>query len=188
MPAPALAQLWLPILLTAVAVFAASSLIHMVLKWHAGDYRALGNEEAVREAIRAGQPTPGQYVLPHCADMKRMGEPDMRRKYEEGPVAYLVVAPNGAPAMGRALGLWFLHTLLVGVFVAYVAGLALLPGTHYLRVFRVVGAVAFLAYGFGSIQMGIWMGKPWSAVIKDLADALIYGLLSAGVFGWLWPR
>ena len=79
-------------------------------------------------------------------------------------------------------------TVLVAFMAAYLASRTLAPGTHYLQVFRVVGALSFLAYGFGSIQMGIWMGKPWSSVIKDLADALIYGLLSAGVFGWLWPR
>lgn len=183
-----LAQLWIPILLSAVAVFAASSLIHMVVKWHASDYRSLTNEDEVRAAIRKGSPTPGQYVMPHCADMKDMGKPEVQEKYKEGPVGFLVLIPNGAPAMGPALGKWFAYTALVAFMAAYLASRTLAPGTHYLQVFRVVGAVSFLAYGFGSIQMGIWMGKPWSSVIKDLADALIYGLVSAGVFGWLWPR
>lgn len=183
-----LAQLWIPILLSAVAVFAASSLIHMVVKWHASDYRSLSNEDEVRAAIRKGSPTPGQYVMPHCSDMKDMGKPEVQEKYKEGPVGFLVLIPNGAPAMGSALGKWFVYTALVAFMAAYLASRTLAPGTHYLQVFRVVGAVSFLAYGFGSIQMGIWMGKPWSSVIKDLADALIYGLVSAGVFGWLWPR
>jgi len=183
-----LAQLWIPILLSAVAVFAASSLIHMVVKWHASDYRTLSNEDEVRAAIRKGSPTPGQYVMPHCSDMKDMGKPEVQEKYKEGPVGFLVLIPNGAPAMGPALGKWFVYTALVAFMAAYLASRTLAPGTHYLQVFRVVGAVSFLAYGFGSIQMGIWMGKPWSSVIKDLADALIYGLVSAGVFGWLWPR
>jgi hypothetical protein len=181
-------QLWVPILLSAVCVFLASSLIHMVVKWHASDYRALPNEDEVRAAIRKGNPAPGQYVLPHCSDMKDMGKPDMKQKYEEGPVGFLVINPSGMPAMGAALGKWFVFTVLVAFTAAYLASRTLAPGTHYLQVFRVVGAVSFLAYGFGSIPMGIWMGKPWSSVIKDLADALIYGLLSAGVFGWLWPR
>jgi hypothetical protein len=120
--------------------------------------------------------------------MKDMGKPEVQEKYKEGPVGFLVLIPNGAPAMGSALGKWFVYTALVAFMAAYLASRTLAPGTHYLQVFRVVGAVSFLAYGFGSIQMGIWMGKPWSSVIKDLADALIYGLVSAGVFGWLWPR
>jgi hypothetical protein len=182
------AQLWIPILLSAVCVFLASSLIHMVVKWHASDYRALPNEGEVRAAIRKGNPSPGQYVLPHCSDMKAMGTPDMQGKYKEGPVGFLVINPSGVPAMGAALGKWFVFTVLVAFTAAYLASRTLAPGTHYLQVFRVVGAVSFLAYGFGSIPLGIWMGKPWSSVIKDLADALIYGLLSAGIFGWLWPR
>ena len=182
------AQLWIPILLSAVCVFLASSLIHMVVKWHASDYRALPNEDEVRAAIRKGTPPPGQYVLPHCSDMKAMGKPDMQQKYKDGPVGFLVINPSGVPAMGAALGKWFVFTVLVAFTAAYLASRTLVPGTHYLQVFRVVGAVSFLAYGFGSVPLGIWMGKPWTSVIKDLADALIYGLLSAGIFGWLWPR
>ena len=183
-----LVQLWIPILLSAVCVFVASSLIHMVVKWHASDYNPLANEDEVRAAIRKATPAPGQYVLPHCSDHKDMGKPEMLAKYNEGPVGFLVVIPNGPPAMGASLGKWFAYTVLVAFMAAYLASRTLAPGTHYLQVFRVVGAVSFLTYGFGSIQMAIWMGKPWSSVVKDLADALIYGLLSAGVFGWLWPR
>jgi len=181
-------HLWLPILLSAVCVFAASSLIHMVVKWHASDYNALAQEDEVRAAIRKANPAPGQYVLPHCADMKDMGKPEMQQKYQDGPVGFLVIVPNGLPAMGTALGKWFLFTVLVAYTAAYLGSRTLPAGTHYLQVFRVVGATSFLAYGFGSIPMGIWMGKPWSSVAKDLADSLIYSLLSAGVFGWLWPR
>ena len=183
-----LVQLWLPILLSAVCVFAASSLIHMVVKWHASDYNPLSNEDEVRAAIRKGSPTPGQYVLPHCADMKEMGKPEMLQKYTDGPVGFLVIVRSGVPAMGALLAKWFAFTVLVAFVAAYLASRTLAPGTHYLQVFRVVGAVSFLAYGFGAIPNAIWMGKPWSSVAKDLADALIYGLLSAGVFGWLWPR
>ncbi|WLT31025.1 hypothetical protein [Geothrix sp. PMB-07] len=183
-----LLHLWIPILLSAVCVFAASSLIHMVVKWHASDYNGLSNEDEVRAAIRKGSPAPGQYVLPRCADMKDMEKPEMRAKYEEGPVAFVVVAPNGAPAVGAALGKWFVFSVLVAFTAAYLASRTLSPGTHYLQVFRVVGTTSFLAYGFGSIPQAIWMGKPWSSAIKDLADSLIYGLLSGGVFGWLWPR
>lgn len=183
-----LTQLWLPILLSAVLVFAASSLIHMVLKWHNSDYQALPNEEEVRAAIRKGTPAPGQYVLPHCADMKDMEKPELQQKYKDGPVGFLMLSPSGAPNMGKALGMWFLYSIAVAFMAAYVAGHTMASGTHYLQVFRVVGAVTFLTYAGGSVQMGIWMGKPWGSVVKDLADGLIYGLVSAGAFGWLWPR
>lgn len=183
-----LAQLWAPILLSAVFVLAASNVIHMVLKWHASDYQGLRNEDEVRVAVARGTPAPGQYVLPHCPNMKDMGSPEMLRKFEDGPVAFLLVAPNGRPAIGAALAKWYAFAVLVAFSAAYLASRTLPQGAHYLQVFRVVGTVTFLAYGYGSIPMAIWMGKPWRSAAKDLADALIYGLLSAGVFGWLWPR
>ncbi|HEY3271714.1 MAG TPA: hypothetical protein VGJ89_10925 [Geothrix sp.] len=183
-----LAHLWLPIVLSAVLVFVASSLIHMVLKWHNSDYRALSNEEEVRAAIRKGSPAPGQYVIPHCGDMKEMGKPEVQQKYKDGPVGFLVLSPSGVPNMGKSLGQWFIYSLAVAFMAAYVASRTLAPGTHYLQVFRVVGAVSFLTYAGGSVQAGIWMGKPWRSVVKDLIDGLIYGLVSAGAFGWLWPK
>ncbi|WP_306590184.1 hypothetical protein [Geothrix sp. 21YS21S-4] len=181
-------QLWLPIVLSAVFVFVASSLIHMVFKWHASDYRALSNEDEVRAAIRKASPEPGQYVLPHCPGMKDMEKPEVQQKYQDGPVGFLVLAPNGVPAIGKCLGQWFLYALAVAFMAAYLASRTLPPHTHYLQVFRVVGTVSFLTYAGGSVSLGIWMGKPWSSVLKDLLDGLIYGLLSAGAFGWLWPR
>ena len=183
-----LAHLWAPILLSAVLVFLASSLVHMVFKWHASDYGRLPDEEAVRTVLLKTPPAPGQYVLPHCADMKEMGSPDMVKRYEEGPVGVLTLKAPGAPAMGPALGAWFLFNLVVAFCVAYVAYHALPAGTPYLRVFQVTGAVCFLAYAAGAVPASIWMGKPWRITFKDLLDGLIYALVTAGAFGWLWPR
>ncbi|HJW72804.1 MAG TPA: hypothetical protein VJ486_08085 [Geothrix sp.] len=183
-----LAQLWLPILLSAVVIFLASSLIHMIFKWHNSDYHGLPDEESVRAALGQNPPAPGQYFLPYTPDMKDREKPEVVKKWTEGPVAFLVVSPNGLPAMGKALGLWFLYAIAVAFMAAYVAAATLPAGTHYLRVFRVVGTVSFLTFAGGSVQGGIWWGKPWKTVCKDVVDGLIYGLLTAGVFGWLWPR
>jgi hypothetical protein len=90
--------------------------------------------------------------------------------------------------MGKNLVQWFVYTLVVSLIVAYVAGQAIPPGTRYLHVFRIVGATAFLAYGAGQIPAAIWMGKPWKVVWKEVLDGLVYGLVTAGTFGWLWPR
>lgn len=73
-------------------------------------------------------------------------------------------------------------------FVAYLAGRTVALGTPYLEVFRVVGTAAFLAYGLANLANGIWRGQPWSTVAKEVIDGLIYALLVAGTFGWLWPR
>jgi hypothetical protein len=177
-----------PIVLSAVLVFVLSSLVHMVFKYHASDYQKLPNEDAVRAAIRGGNPSPRQYVIPHAADMKEMQGEEMRRKYAEGPIAVLTLKPNGDVGMGKALGIWFVFALVISAVVAYV-GWAVLPrGTTYLKVFQVTGAVAWLAYAGGQLPAAIWMGKPWSIAAKEVFDGLLYGLATAGAFGWLWPR
>jgi len=183
-----LGALWIPILLSAVIVFITSFLVHMVLKYHNSDYSKLPNEDAVRAAIRAGNPPPAQYMIPHCADMKLMESPEMKAKYVEGPVGLLCIKASGPYSMGPALGQWFVFNLVVSFFVAYVAAHTVASGTVYLEVFRVVGTIAFLAYGAGVVPAAIWMGKPWPVALKELFDGLLYGLVTAGTFGWLWPR
>lgn len=183
-----LGALWLPILLSAVMVFVASTLIHMVLKYHASDYRALPNEDAIRAAFRGANPGPGQYIIPHMTDMKQMGSPEHIAKCTEGPVGVVTLRPNGPPSMGPSLIQWFVFTLVVSAFAAHVASGVLPAGTGYKTVFHTVGLVAFLAYAAGQLPGAIWMGKPWSIAAKEVLDGLIYGLLTAGTFGWLWPR
>jgi len=181
--------LWLPIVVAAVGVFVASSLIHMVFKWHNSDYRGFPNEDEVRAAMRAGSPAPGQYVLPYCADMKQMASPEMQRKYTEGPIAMVALKAPGPPNMGPMLGQWFLMNLVVAALVGYVASKTLLPTPiTFLGICRDVGIMTFLAYAGGSVSHGIWMGKPWGSVAKESLDAFIYGTVSALAFAWLWPQ
>ncbi len=181
-----LAQLWLPIVASAVLVFVASSLIHMVIKWHNADYRKLANEDEVRAAVRAGNPSPGQYVIPYCPGMKEMQSPEMQKKFQDGPIAFMTVRPSGMPSMGQPLVLWFLYGLAVSTLAAYLASKAFLEIPTFLGVCRLVGAVAFLAYASGSVQLGIWFGKPWGSVAKDLADGAIYAAITGATFAWLW--
>ncbi len=185
---PSLMQLWAPILLSAFLVFIASSVVHMVLKWHNADYNKFSNEDDVRAAIRKGSPAPGQYVMPHCKDQKDMALPEHKQKLAEGPIALVWIKPNGFTGMGPMLGQWFCFNIVVAFFIAYIASHTIPIATPYLGVFRVVGSVAFLAYAAGEVPGAIWLGKPWSAALKDMGDALLYGLLVAGAFGWLWPQ
>lgn len=181
-----IAALWLPILLSAVVVFIASSVIHMVLKYHRSDYGKLPNEERLLGAIRTESLTPGLYAFPH-AGSSAMGSPEMIEKFKRGPVGMLTVMPSAPPAMPKYLAQWFLFTVVVGVFVAYVAGRTLAPGAEYLSVFRIAGTVAFLAYAGEEAVNSIWRGQRWSVTLKNSVDGLVYGLLTAGLFGWLWP-
>jgi hypothetical protein len=182
-----LTVLWLPILLSAVIVFVASSIIHMVLPYHRSEYRQLPDEDKLLAALRATGLKRGFYTFPFCTH-KDMKSPATQEKFKQGPVGTITVYPSGPPDMGKFLGLWFAYCLIVGVFVAYLAGHTVALGAHYPVVFRVVGTAAFLAYGLGTLSNGIWKGLPWSMVLKESFDGLIFALLTAGTFGWLWPR
>jgi hypothetical protein len=107
-----LGALWLPILLSAVFVFIVSSILHMVLPIHRNDYGKLPGEPAVLEAMRTQSVTPGTYMFPRPDSVKDMCSPEMQEKYNQGPVGYLTVLPNGQPAMGKNLVLWFLYPLV----------------------------------------------------------------------------
>ena len=183
-----LAQLWIPIVVSAVLLFVMSSLIHMVFKWHNSDYHKLANEDAVRDAIRAGNPAPGMYVIPYCQEMKDFKTPEVQKKFVDGPVGFVTLRPNGPPTMGKALGLWFAFLLVVGVIAAYVSWKALGAASSFGSVARVVGALAFLAFAGGPLTRGIWMGQSASSVAKEVLDAVIYAAIMGATFGWLWPR
>ena len=181
-----LPQLWLPILVTAVAVFIASSLIHMVFKWHNSDYRKLSNEDDVRAAIRAGSLVPGQYILPYC-HMKDMQAEEMQKKFRDGPVGFLTLRKSGPPTIGGSLIQWFVFNLALATIVAAIALQTYgLKGEPH-RAGHLVGMLSLLAYGGSSVQAGIWVGRPWGSVAKDLVDAVIYATVSALAFLWLWP-
>jgi len=182
-----LSSLYLPIVLSAVAVFIVSSIVHMVLKYHRKDYAKVADEDGLREALRNAGVGPGNYVFPCPADAKDMGSAEMLAKYKEGPVGFLNVMPSGPPAMGKSLGLWFAYSLIVSLFVAYLTGRTVAGGSDYLAVFRVAGATAFLAYGVANMVDSIWKAQSWAATCRHMIDGLMYSLVTAGVFGWLWP-
>jgi hypothetical protein len=182
-----LTALWLPILLAAVIVFVASSIMHMFLPYHRSDYQRLPDEDKLTAALRAAGLTRGLYIFPYCTH-KEMKSPAMIEKYKQGPVGMLTVFPSGPPAMPKFLAMWFVYCLVIGFFVAYLIGHTVAPGAQYVVVFRAAGTAAFLAYGVGHLVNSIWAGQPWSVAIKHVIDGLVYGLLTAGTFGWLWPR
>jgi hypothetical protein len=182
-----LTGLWLPIVVSAVLVFVASSLVWNVLGAHKWHVRALPDEAGVREELLKQGVGVGQYSIPYTGDRAAMKDPAFKEKLEKGPVAVLTVRKPGLPNMGTFLGGWFLHLLFVSYVVAFVCGQTLSRGTPYLLVFRVAGAVAFAGYSFAHVPNAIWWGRPWKSALKEAADGLLYALLTAGTFGWLWP-
>ena len=183
-----LAALWLPILLSAVIVFVISSIIHMVLPWHSDDYRRVPDEDRLRAAVQPLAIPPGDYVVPRPSSRAELRSPEFLARVNDGPNLVLTVLPNGPWTMGRNLVLWFVYLAVVAIFAAYVTGRVLPPGTDYLTVFRIAGTTAFLGFALALWQMSIWYRRALGTTVKATVDGLIYALLVAGVFGWLWPR
>ena len=182
-----LSELWLPILLSAVFVFVASSLLHMALPWHMSDYKPLPDEEPVMDALRRSGAARGEFFFPHCGSMKEAGTPEFRAKLERGPSGSIIVQPKGGLNMGKSLLSWFVLCILISVLIAYLANLALAPGAAYMDVFRFTGAAGVLGYAFLNVTNSQWKGLPWGIAAKFVVDGIVYALVTAGTFGWLWP-
>jgi hypothetical protein len=183
-----LMSLGIPILVSAVIVFLASFVLHMLLPYHRSDLRRLPKEDEVLEALRRLGVPPGDYAAPHAGSPADMKKPEFVEKMKKGPVVLMTVAAGCSPSMGKSLFQWFIYAAVVSLFSGYIASRAVGPGAAYLSVFRFVGCAAFMAYSLALAQASIWYWRNWSATLKSMFDGLVYGLLTAGTFGWLWPR
>ncbi len=182
-----LTYLWLPILVSAVFVFIVSSVLHVALPWHKSDYKKMSKEDDVLDAMRAGDMSVGTYMFPSCENMKDWDSPEMKAKREKGPLGILtIVGPDGFN-MGKSLGMWFGQSLLIALLVAYIAWPAIGAGAEFGRVFAVTGAAAILGYSVGHMHNSIWRGESWITTGKFLLDGLLYALVTALTFAWLWP-
>ncbi|PYS94453.1 MAG: hypothetical protein DMF50_12455 [Acidobacteria bacterium] len=163
-------SLWIPVIVSAVVVFVASSILHMAIQYHKADHKPLPNEDAVRDVLARGNLAPGVYFTPHCPDMKQLKEPAIQAKFEKGPVAIITIMPKGAPVMQKHLALWFLHA-----------------GDDGMLVMRTTGTVAFAAYALSHVSDSIWKAQPWANTGRATLDGVIYALLTGLTFRMLWP-
>jgi hypothetical protein len=182
-----LTALWLPILLSAVLAFVASTVIHMVLGYHSTDWKRFPNEDGVLEALRQFNLPPGDYAGPMPKNMKEMGTPEFQERAKTYPRVGMTIQ-GASSTMTRSLSLWFVYLLVVSVFAAYAASIAFDPGTPYLRVFRLTSTVAFAGYALAVLHDWIWYSRGLAYTVKTMFDGLVYALLTGGVFGWLWPH
>lgn len=180
--------LWLPILLAAVLVFVASSIIHMVLGYHKGDFQKVPREDEAMAAMRPFNLAAGDYCMPRAESMADMKSEAFKKKWSAGPVMFFTVMPNQNAGMGAQFVGWFLYSLFIAMTAAYVTGLAYGPGADYMHIFRMATTVAFIGYAGALPSFSIWFKRSWRTTIVGMADGLVYGMLTAGALGWLWPR
>jgi hypothetical protein len=182
-----IASLWLPILLSAVATFIASAVAWTMLPHHRSDFDRLPDEDALMAALRAQEPGRGVYVFPHATHAESR-DPAYQEKLKAGPFGTLrIISTGGSTGMGKQLGSSFVFYIVVSLFAAYLASRTLAPGADYRSVFRVTGTLVFVAHAMAHYTDVIWFGQKWSNAFKCSADALVYAMLTGGVFGWLWP-
>ncbi len=183
-----LAALWMPIVVSAVFVFIALMIIHMMPGWHKGDMTAVPGEDKVMETLRGLKVQPGDYRFPFSNSVTEMESPAFKEKMKQGPVGNMSILPSGDMNMGKLLGQWFVYSLVIAVIVAYVTGRTRAPAAPYLEVFRVSGTVTFCCYSVAHWQNWIWWGKGTRYTLTYTIDGLIFALVTAGTFGWLWPK
>ncbi|HYC52137.1 MAG TPA: hypothetical protein VEB19_13565 [Gemmatimonadaceae bacterium] len=183
-----LTSLWLPILVSAVAAFIASAVVHMVLRYHNTDFGRIPGEDDVMRSLGSQALAPGDYIFPYPhGGEAAMKDPAFVEKRTRGPAGWVRVFRPGMPGMGPLFGKWFLYQLVISIFAAYLAGRALPSGAPGGEIFRFTTTVGFLAYGMAYAGEAIWYERPWSTALKNLLDAVIYGAAMGAVFVWLWP-
>jgi hypothetical protein len=180
--------LWLPILVSAVAIFFLSSLVHMVIPWHKSDYDRFPDESAALDALRALNLPAGEYMAPRPESREGMSSPEFKAKVERGPLVLLNIRPGGPISMGGPLGWWFVYLVVTSFFSGHVAWGAFHDHFETAGVFHTVALSAFLAYTAALWQGVIWFRRPASVAFKSTIDGLIYALVTAWIFVWLWPK
>jgi hypothetical protein len=181
-----LIQLWLPILVSAIVVFIASALAWTVLPHHRCDFKGFPDQKKFDDALASLGIEPGLYMFPYSQDPKAMREPAFMERWKAGPSGSLNLWAK-CPNMGRNMALSFLFYLITSIFVGYLTLLVRAPGDSFIEVFRVAGTAAILAYCFGGIPKDIWFNSPRRVVLTNLIDTIVFGLLTAAAFAWLWP-
>ena len=181
-----LATLWLPILLSSVAVFFASFLAWVVIGHHTPDWREIPDEGDVVDFIRSQGLRPGQYIFPIARTKEAMADEAKQQRITSGPWGTLNIWSSQAN-MGRNLLRTFVFYLVTSFFIAYLATLALEPGATFSKVFQVTGTSGILAYAFGHIPNSIWFGTHRRPLLMDVIDGIAFGLITGLIFAAFWP-
>ncbi len=181
-----LAELWLPILVSGIAVFAASSIIWMVLPHHKADIKTLPDEAAFDSAMNSLNIEPGLYMYPGCHG-KDVKSAEFQTRWKSGPWGMITVM-GSAPNFGSNLIKTFIMYLIISAMAGYLAGIGTMPGAEYMDVFRAVGTAAILGYCMGGIANDFFMGKPTRFIMTSFFDGVVFALITAGVFASMWPE
>ena len=178
-----LMSLWLPIVLSGVALFFASWAAWMLLPHHKCEWKGLPDEDKTLSALRSANIPPGQYMFPHAGSPEACKSDAFKAKIKAGPVGAITIWKS-PPNMGLNMLCTLLFFVIANFVIAYLAAMVLPPGEDHWKIFRFVGTAGILTYGTANILNGIWFGRK---MVADIVDGIAYGLITGAIFAVLWP-
>ncbi len=182
---PTLIDLWLPILLSGVAVFFLSFIMWMVLPHHRKDWIKLPDEDGTMQQL--GDIPAGMYTFPHCGTPEEMKDPAYIAKRDKGPSGLLTIVPRGPMNMGKSMFYSFIYNVIVAVLVAYVASIVVRKGDPGGVVLQLTSTVFFLGYAGAHGWYLLWFSHTPSVIWKSVADCLVYAVACGFLFKAFWP-
>ncbi|MDJ0522862.1 MAG: hypothetical protein QNJ90_12410 [Planctomycetota bacterium] len=180
-----LADLWLPILLSGVAVFFLSFIMWMVLPHHRSDWSKLPDEDGTMDHL--GDIEAGMYTFPHCVTPEEMKDPAYIEKRDKGPSGMMTIVPRGPMNMGKSMFLSFIYNVIIAVLVAYVATIAIAKGDPNGDVLQLTSTVAWLGFAGAHGWYLLWFYYKPALIAKSVIDGLVYALACGFLFKAFWP-
>jgi hypothetical protein len=182
-----LIPLWLPILVSAAAIWIISAVVWMAMPHHKRDFINLPDEDGFMDDLRKRGIKPGNYVFPDFRDPKAMKSEKVQKALEEGPVGHLSVWPPPLTMADKLVGTFVVY-LVVSTLIAYLTRVALPGAAPFAKVFQVAGTAGILAYSFSHIPNGLWFGSYKRTIVANIMDGIVYGLITGAIFAWRWPH
>jgi hypothetical protein len=181
-----LIPLWLPILLSATAIWVISVIASMALPHHKRDFIDLTDEDGFMDYIRGSGIKPGNYLFPDFRDREAMKSEKVQKALKEGPVGHLSVWRTPL-TMGGKMAATFIVYLVVSTLIAYLTRVALPGAAPFAKVFQVAVTAGILAYCFSFIPNAVWFGSYQRTIVASFIDGIVYGLITGAIFAWCWP-
>ena len=182
-----LLPLWLPILLSAAAVWFISLIVWMALPHHKQDFIGLPDEDGFMDYIRRSGIKPGNYVFPDFRGREAMKSEKIQKALEEGPVGHLSVWQTPVTMGGKMVATFIIY-LVVSTLIAYLTRVALPGPAEFAKVFQIAATAGILAYSFSFIPNALWFGAYKRTIIASFIDGIVYGLITGAIFAWRWPH
>ena len=185
-----LLPLWLPILLSAAAVWIVAALVWMVMPHHKRDYISLPTppgEDALMDYLRASGIPPGNYAVPDCHRPGAMKSEKVQRAWKEGPVGHLTLWKTPLTMGDKLIGT-FLVYLVISTLIAYLTRFAIPDPAPFSRVFPLATTAGILAYCFSSIPNALWWGSYKRTIVANIFDGMLYAAITGAILAWRWPR